>query len=262
MEEAALREQIRRLRAEQAAVEGSLLDTPEPPEPPRARDPRARAERALREARALLPGWRRPQKEELLQELAGLKESLAELRARLRSAQRQNRALELLLAAHGPREAALRLLLRQRRRERDGDRTSGSSGSSGSGSGSSSEEGARIGRGTAMAPGNPPDPERTREELLRIRARTEQLRGRAQELALALERSSAASRAQQERSAAVTRELLQAHSSLSQALRGARRGHSERLRARAAALRAQHGRRERALNRRLRLLQRPGETCI
>ncbi|XP_064031432.1 harmonin-binding protein USHBP1 isoform X1 [Pogoniulus pusillus] len=284
MEEGALREHIHRLRAEQAALEASLQDAPAPTSAHRSQAVRARAERVLQDARDTLPGWRRREKAELLQDLETLKEALADLKTWLQLAQREKKGLQVLAAGLEPHKAALHLLLQHLRQEEDEDppghlpRAPSSSSSSeevritltsprrpsvgpGVSPGRTHTQPlqvAQAGCGGAAAPQHPPDPEKMREELLHALARVQELRAQAQTLALSLEQSVANSRAQQLQCATITRDFFRAHSALALGYRSARRKQEAQLRqleAQAGALRGQHTRRAQALTHRLHTLE-------
>lgn len=178
-------------------------------------------------------------------------EAMAELRMRLQLAEREKRGLEVLAAAQGPREAALRLVLQHMEREQGAHSPSSSS--------SSSEE-VRLPASRGLLGADPPPTLLTPSALcrmlrweqqhrsalrtqrgrrrscsvhwhgegpqlreccihcsavqgtaMRVSNSIEQLHARAQALVLSLEQSSAVSRAQHKKCITVTRESFHAH---------------------------------------------------
>ncbi|XP_019403616.1 PREDICTED: Usher syndrome type-1C protein-binding protein 1 isoform X2 [Crocodylus porosus] len=277
-EEGVLREYLRRLQAEQAAVEVSLMELgcSGPPGPvTRPSDAiRAKVEQAVRASLAALPGerpWPKLDKTQLLQELAALQESMADVKTQLHLAEKDKRGLELGTYTLGAQEAAYLLLIEHLQWERDagsGPPSPGSSTSEGS-TGSSRAGEAEGWKAAAAAPQSPQDLQRMTLELASTLDRSKVLQDQARVLAASLEQLSAASRAQQAQCTGLAGDFFQAHSALVLAYRGARRKQEAQLRrleAQTGAMGERQAQQAHALAQRIQALEEQraagAETCI
>ncbi|XP_074926570.1 harmonin-binding protein USHBP1 isoform X1 [Chelonoidis abingdonii] len=242
-EEGILYEYIRRLRAEQASVEVSLLDLGCQAVPGSAgavihsNDAiKAMVDEAVRVAGGVLPRETpRPkmEKPQLLHDLVAIREAMADLKIQLHLAEKETRGLELCTYMHRAQEAAHLLLIEHLQGELDelrGRCPSSGSSSSGDSTSCSSCLG-DVGRQEAEAarPQAALDRETMMLELVGTLARSRELRGQAQGLAASLEQRSAASRVQQAQCIGITRDFFQAHSALVLAYRNARRKQEAQL---------------------------------
>ncbi|XP_019360124.1 PREDICTED: Usher syndrome type-1C protein-binding protein 1 isoform X2 [Gavialis gangeticus] len=277
-EEGVLRQYLRQLQAEQAAVEVSLLELGCSGPPGAVTRPsdaiRAKVEKAVQASLAALPGerpWPKLDKTQLLQDLAALQESMADVKTQLHLAEKEKRGLELGTYTLGAQEAAYLLLIEHLQRERDagsGPASSGSSTSEGS-TGSSGAGEAEGWKAAAVAPRSPQDLERMTLELASALDRSKVLQDQAQVLAASLEQLSVASRVQQAQCTGLARDFFQAHSALVLAYRGARRKQEAQLRrleAQTGAMGERQAQQAHALAQRIRALEEQraagAETCI
>ncbi|XP_073180304.1 harmonin-binding protein USHBP1 [Lepidochelys kempii] len=282
-EEGILHEYIRRLRAEQASVEVSLLELGCQAAPGSAgamiqsNDAiKAKLDEAVRVAGGVLPRETpRPkmEKPQLLHDLVAIRESMADLKTQLHLAEKETRGLELCTYTHRAQEAAHLLLIEHLQGELDGQRgRRPSSGSSSSGDSTSCSSClGDVGRREAEAarPQAALDRETMMLELVGALARSRELRGQAQGLAASLEHRSATSRVQQAQCVGITRDFFQAHSALVLAYRNARRKQEaqlQRLEAQMGAMGERHAEQLRSLTQALQRLEERrmagSETCI
>ncbi|XP_038240420.2 Usher syndrome type-1C protein-binding protein 1 [Dermochelys coriacea] len=285
-EEGILHEYIRRLRAEQASVEVSLLELGCQAAPGSAgaviqsNDDaiKAKLDEAIRVAGGVLPRETpRPkmEKPQLLHDLVAIRESMADLKTQLHLAEKETRGLELCTYTHRPQESAHLLLIEHLQGELDGQRgRCPSSGSSSSGDSTSCSSClGDVGRREAEAARSQAalDRETMMLELVGALARSRELRGQAQGLAASLEHCSATSRVQQAQCVGITRDFFQAHSALVLAYRNARRKQEaqlQRLEAQMGAMGERHAEQLRSLTQALQRLEERrvavagSETCI